>query len=192
MIMPHELTYSVDDVVNRIKRCRPLHLGFEPLPEAFDRVILRGIGCQVFEDHPVVLREEPLDGTALVNRGIIQAQDAQGLRKALVQLREKLQAALGGTACRPLPIEALGAPMQGAKQGGTLALRRGRDFALLPLATPAALDIGFISKMRLIDTEDCYGSLCVTDADGGDNVCPPRCFFSALGALRGTVWAKRL
>ena len=62
-------------VINRIERCRSIHLGFEPLPEAFDRVIFRGVGCQVFEDHPVVLGEEPLHGTALVNRGIIQNQN---------------------------------------------------------------------------------------------------------------------
>ena len=75
MIMPHELPDPVDDVVNRVKRCRPVHLRFEPLPETFDEIVLGRIGGQVFEHHPVVLGEKPLDRTAFVNRGIIQDQD---------------------------------------------------------------------------------------------------------------------
>ena len=75
MVMPHDLSDPGDDVINRGKRRRPVDLGFEPLPEPFDRIILWGIGGQVFEHHPVVLGEKPLHGTALVNRGIIQDQD---------------------------------------------------------------------------------------------------------------------
>ena len=82
--------------------------------------------------------------------------------------------------------------MQRAKQGSTLALRWRRHFDLLALATPAALDIGFIGEMRFIDKKDFYRPLRLTDADGGDNFCHPGFFFSALGALRGTVLAKRL
>jgi hypothetical protein len=82
--------------------------------------------------------------------------------------------------------------MQGAKQGGTLALRWGRHFDLWALATPAALDIGFVGTMGLIDTEDFYRSVRLAGTDGGDNFCHPGFFFSALGALRGTVLAKRL
>jgi site-specific DNA recombinase len=29
MVMPNELTHFADDVVNRVKRCRPIHLGCE-------------------------------------------------------------------------------------------------------------------------------------------------------------------
>ena len=82
--------------------------------------------------------------------------------------------------------------MQRAKQGGTLALPWRRHFDLLALATPTALDIGFVRKMRLIDKEDFYGALALADADGSDNLCHPGFFFAALGALRGTVLAKRL
>jgi hypothetical protein len=46
--------------------------------------------------------------------------------------------------------------------------------------------------MCLIDTEDFYGPLRLADTDGGDNCCHPGFFFSAVGALRGTVVAKRL
>jgi hypothetical protein len=46
--------------------------------------------------------------------------------------------------------------------------------------------------VRFIDKKDFYRPLRLTDADGGDNFCHPGFFFSALGALRGTVWAKRL
>ena len=71
MIMPHELPDPVDDVVNGVKRRRRVHLRFEPLPEPFDGIVLWRIGGQVFEHHPVVLREKPFDGTALVHRGVI-------------------------------------------------------------------------------------------------------------------------
>jgi hypothetical protein len=190
--MPDELTYPIDDGVNRVKRRRPVHFGFEPLPEAFDWVIFRRIRCQVFEAHPIVPCQEVLHGTALVHRGIIQDQDEQRRGKALVQLMQKLQKELGRASCGALPIETLSTQMQGAKQGGTLALGWGRDFDLGSLATPAALDIGFVRKMGFIDKEDFYWSLGLADADGGDNLCHPGFFFAALGALRGTVLAKRL
>lgn len=82
--------------------------------------------------------------------------------------------------------------MQRAKEGGTLTLRWRRDFDLLALAKPAALDIGFIGKMRFIDKEDFYRPLRLASINGGDNFCHPRFFFSAVGALRGMVLAKRL
>ena len=82
--------------------------------------------------------------------------------------------------------------MQRAKEGGTLALRWRRHFDLLALAKPAALDVGFIREMRLIDKEDFYRLLRLARANGGDNFCHPGFFFSAVGALRGTVLAKRL
>lgn len=70
--------------------------------------------------------------------------------------------------------------------------RGGRDFDLVPLATPAALDIRFIGTMGCIDKEDFYRALGLTDADGGDNFRHPGFFFAALGASRGTVLAKRV
>ena len=94
-----------------------------------------------------MLREKPFNSTALVNRGVVQDQDQQGLWKPLMELMQKLQKELGRPTGGPLPIEALGTQMQGAKQGGTLALRGGRDFDLLPLAKPAALDVRFVGKM---------------------------------------------
>ena len=86
MVVPNELTHFADDVVNRVKRCRLIYLGFQPPPEAFNRIVLRGIRRQVFKGHPVVLREKPFDGTALVNCGIIQDQDQEGPGKALMEL----------------------------------------------------------------------------------------------------------
>jgi hypothetical protein len=46
--------------------------------------------------------------------------------------------------------------------------------------------------MRFIDKEDFYRPLRLARLYGGDNFCHPRFFFSAVGALRGTVLAKRL
>jgi Tn3 transposase DDE domain len=91
MIMPNELTDLADDVVNRIKRCGPIDLGFTPLPEAFDGIVFWGIRFHMFECYPVVLLQEPLDRTALMNCGIIQHQHQQDLGKALVELVQKLQ-----------------------------------------------------------------------------------------------------
>ena len=71
-----------------------------------------------------------------------------------MELVQELQKELGCPACCTLPVEALGAEMQRAKQGGTVALRWRRDFDLVALATPAALDVGFIGEMRFIDTKD--------------------------------------
>ena len=82
--------------------------------------------------------------------------------------------------------------MQRANQGGTLPLCWRRDFDVLALATPAALDVGFIGKMRFIDHEDFYGLVRLARANGGDNFSHPGFFFSAVGVLRGTVLAKRL
>ena len=146
----------------------------------------------MFEGYPVVLREKAFDRTPLVNRGIIKDQDQQGLRKPLMELMQKLQKARRCASCGPLPIEALGAQMQRAKQGGTLPLRWRRDFAVLALAKPAPLDVGFIRKMGFIDKEDFYWSLRLAATDRGNNVCHPRFFLSAVGAFRGTVLAKRL
>ena len=104
------------------------------------------------------------------------------------ELQEELRRAAWGT----LPIEALGAQMQGAKEGRTLTPRGRRDFDPLACATPAPLDIGFIGKMRCINEEDLYWPLRLAGADGGDNFCHPGFFFAAVAALRGTVLAKRL
>jgi hypothetical protein len=192
MVMPNKLAHLGNDVIDRVKRRCPIHLGFEPSPETFNGIVLWGIGRQVFEPYPVMLGEKPFDGTAFVNGGIIQDQDEQRVGKALVQLMQKLQKQRGRATRGTLPIEALGTQMQGAKQGGTLALRWGRNFDLLAFATPAALDIGFVGKMGFVDKEHFDGPLCLAHADSGDNFCHPGFFFSALGALRGTVLAKRL
>jgi len=109
-----------------------------------------------------------------------------------MELVQELQKELGRATRGALPIEALGTQMQGTKQGSTLTPRGGRHFDLVPLATPAALHVGLIGKMGFIDKQDFYGPLRLPDANGGDNFCHPGFFFSAVGALRGTVLAKRL
>jgi hypothetical protein len=87
---------------------------------------------------------------------MIQDQDQEGRGKALMELMQQLQKARRCAACGPLPLEALGAHMQRANQGGTLPLRWRRHFDLVALAKPAALDVGFIGKMRCIDKEAFY------------------------------------
>ena len=191
MVMPHELTPCAADVVHRVHRRCPLPGGFPPPPAACNRIILRGIRGQVFEHHPGVLGEKPLDGTALVHRGLLQAQDQEGLGQALRELRQQRQQARRCATCGPLPLEALGASMPRATQGGTLTLRGRRDVALVAFAQPAAWDVGFMGHMGCIDTKDCSGPLGVARLNGGAKVCPPRFVCSAVGALRGMVGAKR-
>src|SRR5215510_4601334 len=74
--------------------------------------------------------------------------------------------------------------MPRAKARGTLALRWRRPFDLLALAQPAALDIGFIRDMRLIDKEAFYRLLRLARANGGDHCGHPR-FFSRDSGLSG-------
>ena len=73
-----------------------------------------------------------------------------------------------------------------------MALPWGRPFALLALATPPALDVRRIGKMRRIDNKDFYRPWRVADAAACANCCHPGFLFSAVGALRGTGLAKRL
>ena len=42
MVMPKKLTSLPDDLVKRVKRCRPIDLGFQPPPEAFNRMTRSG------------------------------------------------------------------------------------------------------------------------------------------------------
>ena len=192
MVMPNELTDLADDVVNGVKRRCRISLGFEPLPETLDGVVLGSIRGQVFAHHPSVLGEKPLDGTALVHRGVIQDQDEQGFRNPLMELVQELQEALRRAAWGTLPIEALGAQRQGAKEGSPVTPRGRRDFDPLACAKPAPLDVGCIGKMRFINAEDLYWPLRSADGNGGANCCHPRFVFSGLGAWRGTVVAQRL
>jgi hypothetical protein len=127
-----------------------------------------------------------------VHRGMIQHQDQQGLGKALLELLQKRPQARGRAPCRALPLEVLRAQRQRAKQGGTVALPWGRHLALWALAQPAARDVRRMGKMRRSDTKACYRPWRLAQAEGGANVCHPGFVFSAVGAWRGTVVAKRL
>jgi len=66
--------------------------------------------------------------------------------------------------------------------------RRHPALMIMPHELPAPGDavVNRVTRRRPIDLR-----LCLPDTDGGDNVCHPGFFFSALGALRGTVVAKR-
>ena len=123
---------------------------------------------------------------------IIEDHNEQRCREPLGDLVEEGQKDLGRTPLSPFPVETLGPEMQSADKRGALTFGRSGDFGLDAFAKPSALDIGFIRKVRLIDPQDFYGALRLTGVDGGDNFCHPRFFVSGLGALRGTVLAKRL
>lgn len=104
------------------------------------------------------------------------------------KLQEPLRRASGGL----FPIEFLRLEVQRPKERCTLARGGARDFALLPLPQPAALDIGLVGEVGLIDTEDFYKTLLLDRLDGGNNLCQPGFSFSAVGACFGMVLAKRL
>ena len=109
--MPDELTHLADDGVNRVKGCRPIHLGFEPLPEALDRIILGGIRLQMFQCDPVVLLEKLFDRSTFVNLGIVKDHDKQRPGEPLVELMEEGQKYLGCAPLGPFPVETLGTQM---------------------------------------------------------------------------------
>jgi hypothetical protein len=147
MVMPDELTDLPEHVRNGVEGCRPLDLGFEPLPEALERIVLRGIRLQVLQFNPGVLLEKVFDRATFVNLGIGEAHEEQRLGKALVELVEKCQERLGRPSLGPFPVETLSPEMQGPEQRGALALGRGGDFGLCAFAPPPALDVGCIGKV---------------------------------------------
>ena len=77
IVIPDELTDLPEHVLNGVEGCCPIHFGFEPLPEALDRIIFRGIRLQVLKYHPCMLLEKAFDGTAFVNLGMIEDHDEQ-------------------------------------------------------------------------------------------------------------------
>ncbi len=147
IVMPDELTDLPEHVLNRVEGGRPIDLGFEPLPEALDRIVLRGIRLQVLQFDPRVLLEKVFDRSTFVNLGIVEDHEEQRPGKPLVELVEKCQERLGRPPLGPFPVEALGPEMQGPEQCGALALGRGGDFGLGAFATPPALDVGLIGKV---------------------------------------------
>jgi hypothetical protein len=147
IVMPDELTDLPEHVLNGVEGCCPIHFGFEPLPEALDWILFRGIWLQVLKSHPCMLLEKAFDGTAFVHLGIIEDHDEQCFGEALVELVQEGQKRLGCPPLGPFPVAALGPEMEGAKQRGALTLRRGGHFDLCACAKPPTLDIGFVGKM---------------------------------------------
>jgi hypothetical protein len=78
------------------------------------------------------------------------------------------------------------------KERCTLALGGAGDFDLLPLPTPAAVDIGLVGAVGLSDKADFYKTRLLDRFYGGNTLCHPGFFFSAVGACFGMVVAKRL
>jgi hypothetical protein len=109
--MPDELTDLPEHVLNRVEGCRPISLGFELLPEALDRIVLRGIRLQVLQFNPRVLLEKLFDGTAFMNLGIVEDHDEQCLGESLVELVGEGQKYLGRAPLDPFPVETLGPEM---------------------------------------------------------------------------------
>jgi hypothetical protein len=66
IVMPDELPDLPEHVLKRVEGCRPIYLGFEPLPEALDGIVLGGIRLQVFQGNPRVLLEKPFETARLL------------------------------------------------------------------------------------------------------------------------------
>jgi hypothetical protein len=111
IVMPDELTNLPEHVLKRVEGGRPVYLGFEPLPEALDRIVLRGIRLQVFQCNPRVLLEKLFDGAAFMNLGIVEDHDEQRLGEPLVELVEEGQKYLGRASLGPFLVETLGPEM---------------------------------------------------------------------------------
>jgi len=109
--MPDELTNLPEHVLNRIEGCCPIDLGFEPLPEALNRIVLGGIWLQVFQGNPRVLLEKPFDRSTFVNLGIVEYDDEQCLGEPLVELVKECQKDLGRAPLGSFPVETLSPEM---------------------------------------------------------------------------------
>ena len=147
MVMPDELTDLPEHVLNCVEGGRPIDLGFEPRPEALERIVRRGIRRQVLQFTPRVLREQVFDRSTFVHLGIGEDHEEQRLGKPLVELVEEGQERLGRPPLGPFPLTALGPERPGPAPRGALALGRGGDFGLGACATPSALDVGCIGKV---------------------------------------------
>ena len=66
VVMPDHLTYLADNLVDSIECHGPIDLGFEPLPETFDGIILRGIRRQMLESNPVMVVDKPRHGKIIL------------------------------------------------------------------------------------------------------------------------------
>jgi hypothetical protein len=126
-----------------------------------------------------------------VNLGIVENPNQQDVGKALMELvkqrQEPLRRASGGL----FPRGFLGFEVQCPTERCTVALGGAGDLDLLPLPTPATVDIGLVGEVGLIDKEAFYKTLLLDRFDGGNNLCHPGFFFSAVGAFFGRVLAKR-
>ena len=111
IVMPDELPDPVEHCLNRLECGCAIHLGFEPLPEALNRILLGGIRLQGLQGHPRVLLEEAFDCPAFVQLGIVEYHEEQRLGEALVEVVEEGQQHLGCPPLGPFPIEALGTQM---------------------------------------------------------------------------------
>ena len=139
-----------------------------------------------------MLLHKPFDRPTFVNLGIVENQNQQDVGKALMELVKKLQEPLRRASGCLFPRGFLGFEVQCPTERCTLALGGAGDFDLLPLPKPATLDIGLVGEVGLIDKEDFYKTLLLDRFDGGNNLCHPGFFFSAVGAFFGMVLAKRL
>jgi hypothetical protein len=139
-----------------------------------------------------MLLHKPFDRSTFVNLGIVEQQQQPAVGKALMELVKKLQEPLRRASGSLLPIAFLGFEVQRPKERCTLALGGAGDFDLLSLPKPAALDRGLVGEVGLIDQEDCDKTLLLDRFYGGNNLCHPGFFFSAVGAFFGRVWAQRL
>ncbi len=108
IVMPDELTDLPEHVLKRVEGCRTIDLGFEPLPEALNRLVRRGIRLQVLQFNPRVLLGKVFDCATCVNLGIVEDHEEQCLGKPLVELVEEGQERLGRPPLGPFPIAALG------------------------------------------------------------------------------------
>jgi len=145
--MPDKLPDFPEHVLNGVEGSRPIHLGFAPLPEALDRMILGGIRLQMCQCDPVVLLEKLFDRSTCVPLGMVKDHDKQRPGEPLVAWREEGQQDLGCAPLGPFPGETLGPQMEGPEHRGALALRRGGHSDLCAVAKPPASDLRLMRKV---------------------------------------------
>jgi len=148
--MPNQLMNPRHHGLNCGKGTSAIDFRFEPLPEALNWMVVRRVRGEMFKHHPVMLLEELFDYSAGVNRGMIENEHQERLRKTLVQLMSKRHEHFRDAALGSFPIKPLGAQMESPEQSRSLTLGKLWSASLFAFTKPAPMDIGLMGKVRLI------------------------------------------
>lgn len=191
MIVPDQLADFRDDFVHGFVRVAPRDFAREPLPEPFERIVLRAVRGKRLECPPWHVRDKRRHCLAPMDAAILQDPHQELSGTVLMQLMEQGDTGPRIPLGRLLPIHPWTLKVSRTKAGRTLTTRRLMPFARALPPLPASGDLGLVPPGRCIDKQHGYILRITLRCDGGDDRVHPRVFSWALGAWVGIVLAKR-